>query len=101
MRFLVHITCPHEPFNSYVRDGSAGAKISRILEATKPESIYFSAMEGLRSAVAVYDVKNESDIPSIAEPWFLIFEAECQFDVAMSPEDLQDAGLEDLGQKWG
>jgi hypothetical protein len=34
------------------------------------------------------------------EPFFLNFNADCEFSVAMSPEDLGKAGLEDLGKKW-
>ncbi|GMQ82402.1 MAG: hypothetical protein BMS9Abin05_1854 [Rhodothermia bacterium] len=101
MRYLVHIAIPHEPFNSYVRDGSAGQKIGRILEETKPEAIYFTEEDGTRGATAVYHIENASDVPSIAEPWFLTYEAECRFRMAMSPEDLQNAGLDELGQKWG
>ncbi|MCZ6757295.1 MAG: panthothenate synthetase [Bacteroidetes bacterium] len=101
MRYLVHIMVPHEPFNSYVRDGSAGQKIGRILEETKPEAIYFTEEDGTRGATAVYNIDSASDIPSIAEPWFLTFEADCRFRIAMSPEDLQNSGLDELGQKWG
>ncbi len=101
MRYLAHINFPHEPFNSYVRDGSAGQKIGRILEETKPESIYFTEEDGTRGATAVYNIDSASDIPSIAEPWFLTFEADCRFRIAMSPEDLQNSGLDELGQKWG
>jgi hypothetical protein len=41
-----------------------------------------------------------SDIPALAEPWFLNFHATCEFRIAMSPEDLRKAGLEELGKKW-
>ena len=101
MRHLVYITIPHEPFNSYVRDGSVGQKIGRIMEETKPEAAYFSAVAGQRGGVMVYDLEKASDIPSIAEPWFLTFEADCDFQPCMSPEDLANAGLDALGEKWG
>ncbi len=101
MRHLVYFSLPHEPFNSYVRDGSVGSKIGRILEETKPEAIYFSTSDGQRGGVAIYNVETASDIPSIAEPWFLTFEADCHFQPCMSPEDLMNAGLDELGEKWG
>jgi len=41
MRMLMYIACPIEPFNSGVRGGSAGQKIQKILEALKPEAVYF------------------------------------------------------------
>ena len=38
MRMLLDVTIPHEPFNTAVRNGTAGATISRILEDIKPEA---------------------------------------------------------------
>jgi hypothetical protein len=40
-------------------------------------------------------------VPSLAEPWFLGFNAHVEFSVVMTPEDLGRAGLEALGKKWG
>lgn len=38
--------------------------------------------------------------PALAEPWFLTFQAEVEFRIAMSAEDLKNAGLDELGKKW-
>ena len=46
------------------------------------------------------DVADPSKIPSIAEPFFLTFNASVEFHVVMSPEDLGRAGLEELGKKY-
>jgi hypothetical protein len=100
MRMLVSVICPIEPFNSMVRNGTAGEVIGRIIDDIKPESIYFSEMDGHRGAVMVVDIPDASAIPSIAEPWFLNFEANCKFSVAMSPDDLMKADLPALGEKW-
>lgn len=48
MRMLLNIRIPHEPFNTLVRDGSVGDVISRILEAVKPEAVYFTEQGGGR-----------------------------------------------------
>jgi hypothetical protein len=100
MRILVNVHIPHEPFNTLVRDGRAGAVISQIVEECKPEVIYFTEQSRKRGAVLVVDIAEPSDLPSIAEPWFLKFNAECEFRLAMKPEDLQKAGLDKLGAKW-
>jgi hypothetical protein len=42
MRMLMHFQFPVEPFNTAVRDGSAGQKIQKILEAVK-QRIFFRA----------------------------------------------------------
>lgn len=100
MRMLVNVTFPIEPFSSMVRDGTVGDVIGRVIDAVKPESIYFTELEGNRGAVMVVDVKEASSIPSIAEPWFLNFEAICEFRIAMTPNDLMKANLPKLAEEW-
>jgi len=100
MRILLNIALPHEPFNAFVKDGSAGAKLNKILEAQKPEAVYFTEQDGGRGAVMVVDMKDSSQIPALAEPWFLTFNADVNFRVCMTPADLQKAGLDKLGKQW-
>jgi hypothetical protein len=100
MRMLLHAKIPHETFNAAVRDGSAGHKLNRILEATKPEAIYFTEFEGRRGAILIINLDDPSKVPMFAEPWFLTFNADVEFHVAMTPEDLARAGLDALGKKW-
>ena len=100
MRMLMHVRLPHQPFNTYVQDGSIGNKINQILETTKPEAVYFTEYDGHRGAVMIIQVENPSKVPSFAEPWFLLFNADVQFHIVMKPEDLASAGLDALGKKW-
>ena len=101
MRMLLTVRFPHETFNAAVRDGTAGPKINSILDETKPEAVYFTEMDGYRAAVMIVELENPSMVPVLAEPWFLTFNADVQFHVVMSHEDLQKAGLDKLGKKWG
>lgn len=101
MRMLLHAMFPTEPFNSLVRDGTAGQILQKIVEEIKPEAVYFTEEDGMRSALLVVDLASASDIPKLAEPFFLNFDAECRLRVVMSFEDLQNAGLDALGKKWG
>jgi hypothetical protein len=55
---------------------------------------------GKRSGVFIVEVADASRIPFFAEPFFLQFNAECRFRIAMSAEDLGRAGLDELGKKW-
>ena len=100
MRMLMHLEFPLEPFNTAVRDGSAGPKMKRILEAIKPEAAYFCENHGKRGGTLVVNVNDPSEIPVLAEPWFLTFNANVEFRVAMTPEDLGRSNLEALGKKW-
>ena len=101
MRMLIDLAFPIEPFNTYVRDGSAGERIAKILDDLKPEAVYFTEQDGERGGIMIVDVASPSDVPRIAEPFFLTFNAEVRFHVCMTPDDLAKAGLEDLGDKWG
>lgn len=100
MKMLVNVTWPIEPFNTMVRNGTAGEIIGRVIDDIKPESIYFTELDGNRGAVMVVDVAEASDIPSIAEPWFLNFEAICEFRIAMTPDDLMKSDLTKIAEKW-
>lgn len=101
MKMLLTVEFPLEPFNSLVRSGQAGEVLGRVLEAIKPETAYFTEQDGKRGGFFVLDIQNPSDIPAFSEPFFLNFQASCKFRILMSPEDLQKAGLEELGKKWG
>ncbi|WP_299022276.1 panthothenate synthetase [uncultured Photobacterium sp.] len=100
MKMLMSVDFPHEPFNSLVREGKAGAILKRILDEIKPENSYFTEHNGERSAVLVFDITDSSKIPSYAEPFFLVFNANCHFRIAMTPADLAASGLDQLGKKW-
>ena len=101
MRMILDISIPNEPFNTFVRDGTAGQKLGRILDEVKPEAIYFTEKDGGRGAVMIVEMSDSSMIPALAEPWFLTFDAQVEFRVVMTPPDLQKAGLDEIGKKWG
>ncbi|MBI4444314.1 MAG: panthothenate synthetase [Acidobacteria bacterium] len=100
MRMLLNVIIPNEPFNTAVRNGTAGSTITKILDEIKPEAVYFTEQNGRRGAILVVNVESPSRFPALAEPWFLHFNAECEFRLVMSPRDLEHAGLEELGKKW-
>ncbi|MBA3768589.1 MAG: panthothenate synthetase [Acidobacteria bacterium] len=100
MKILMNVKIPHQQFNTAVKDGSVGSKLNRILEVSKPEAVYFTEQNGHRGAVLIVDVPDASKIPALAEPWFLTFEADVEFRIAMTPDELKNAGLDELGKKW-
>ena len=100
MRMMMRVMIPHEPFNTMVREGTVGETIGRVLEEIKPEAVYFTEHEGQRGAIIIVDVAEPSSVPALAEPFFLSFEADVSFHVVMSPDDLQAAGLDEIGKKW-
>jgi hypothetical protein len=101
MRMMMLIQLPLEPFNTAVRNGTAGSKMKKILDDLKPEAAYFGERDGKRGGILIVDVAKPSDVPRLAEPWFLTFDASVEFRVVMLPQDLAQADLEGLGKKWG
>jgi Domain of unknown function (DUF3303) len=100
MRFLLNVSIPTGKFDQAIADGTISSKMGKILEETKPEAAYFCAKDGKRGGFLVVNMDDVSEIPKLAEPWFMQFDAEVQFLPTMTPVDLQKANLEGLGKKW-
>jgi len=101
MRMMLQIKMPNDDFNDAVREGQAGKILNRILEDAAPEATYFTEIDGQRSAVMIVNVDDPSEVPAYAEPWFLAFDAEVEFRICMTPDDLMKSGLDGIAKKWG
>jgi hypothetical protein len=100
MKMIMLVEFPVEPFNTLVRNGTAGAKLQQVLADVKPEAAYFTERDGKRGAILVVDVPEPSRIPALAEPFFLILNASVELRIAMTAEDLAKSGLDALGKKY-
>ena len=103
MRFLVKAHMDVETANALARLGKLGSTIQSIVEDLKPEAAYFVADEGQRTAYLVVDMQDPSQIPALAEPWFLAFNATIEALPAMVAEDLAKAApaIEQAAKKYG
>jgi len=104
MRMLLRASIPVEAGNAAVKAGTLGATIERILADLKPEAAYFIADDnGQRSASIVFDLQDTSQIPAVAEPWFLAFKAHVSIRPVMNAQDLAKAGpsFPKLVQQYG
>ena len=90
MRFLVKISFPVEAGNAAAKKDGFKV-IQTILEQQKPEAAYFITDGGRRTGILIIDMKDPSDLPRIAEPWFLALNASIEATPAMIPEDLAKA----------
>jgi len=75
-------------------------KWNRSSKKQRPKLFIFTEYDGERGAILIININDPSEVPKFAEPWFLSFNADVQFHIAMNPEELGRAGLEKLGKKW-
>jgi hypothetical protein len=97
MRMLLKASMPVESGNAAVSNGTLGTTIQKILAELKPEAAYFTEDGGERTAWIFFDMKNTSELTSVAEPWFLAFNAKVTVRPAMNPQDLAE-GLPGMQQ---
>ena len=90
MRFMFKISIPVEAGNAAAKNDAFKA-MQGILEQQKPEAAYFLPQNGKRSAILILNLEDASQIPAVAEPWFLAFNAEIEATPVMLAEDLQRA----------
>lgn len=93
MRTLVRISMDVERSNEAIRAGTLAELIEKTRAQLNPESAYFFADHGRRSAQFVFDLADSSEIPAIAEPWFMYTGANVEFFPVMNADDLKN-GLE-------
>lgn len=93
MRMLLRVSIPVEAGNAAAKAGTLGPTIERILSALKPEAAYFFADDnGNRCGAVIFDMTDSSQVPAVAEPWFLAFNAQIKLQPVMTPQDLAKAG---------
>ena len=103
MRMLLKVSIPTETGNAAIRNGSLQSTIKTVLEELKAEAAYFAEDNGIRTGYVFFDMKESSQLPAIAEPWFLALNAEITVRPAMNMQDLAAAApaMEKAAKTWG
>jgi hypothetical protein len=101
---MMQFSIPVEAGNNAARTGGFGAPFQKFLEALKPEAGYFTAgASGERGGFIVFDLADTSQIPGIAEPLFLAYNAKVTFTPVMNAQELVNAqpGIEKAVKEYG
>lgn len=98
MRMMLRITMDVEAANRAVKDGVIPKLVQQTIEQLKPEATYFTADHGKRTGYYFFDMKESSQLPQIAEPWFQATNASIEVQPVMNAEDLR-VGLERVQKK--
>ena len=103
MRMLLKVSIPTDAGNAAIANGTLQSTIQKCLADLKAEAAYFSEDEGLRTAYIFFDMTDSSQLPAIAEPWFLAFNARLTVRPAMNVEDLAKAapGMQNAVKAFG
>jgi hypothetical protein len=99
MRTLLKFQMDVEAANRSIRDGSWAQAMERVMQGLQPEAAYFTAMDGKRTGLIVFDLKEPSQMPVIAEPIFMAVNASIEFAPVMTMEDVQ-AGLQEAAKAF-
>jgi hypothetical protein len=100
---MLKVTIPAESGNAAAKAGKLGSTIQSILADMKPEAVYFTDVDGGRGGYIFFDLQDASQIPAIAEPWMLAFNATIEIHPVMVPDDLAKASgaIEQAVKKFG
>jgi len=98
MRTMIKVTVPVEAGNKAIQEGAMQKVLAEATERLRPEAAYFFTDRGVRTALYVADVKDPSEIPVIAEPFFIGLNAAVEFTPVMNADDLKKA-LERVSKK--
>ena len=103
MLYLLQVRIPIDGGNAALRDPDFGKKMQALLAEIKAQAAYFTTVDGQRGGYIVVPMNDASEMPAIAEPFFLWLKADVTFLPVMTPNDLAKAGpaIGKAVKRWG
>ncbi|TJZ54514.1 hypothetical protein FCH28_15490 [Streptomyces piniterrae] len=89
MRMVLKAQIPVEAGNEAIRNGTMSKVIESALESIKPEAAYFTTDDGYRTAFLYFDMQDSSQMPVVAESFFLDMNANVTIKPVMNTDDLR------------
>jgi hypothetical protein len=89
MRMMLKARLDTDAANASIKSGTMPDAIKSAIDRLHPEAAYFMPEAGHRTCFLVFDMEDQSQIPSIAEPFFEELKAEIEIEPVMNLDDLQ------------
>ena len=99
MRMLLKVEMDVDAANRAIKDGSWAQAMERVMQRLQPEAAYFTALDGKRTGLIIFDLKEPSEIPPIAEPFFMTVNAAIELTPVMTMEEVQ-TGLQEAAKAF-
>jgi len=90
---MIKAQIPTPAGNDAIKDGSLPRIIASVLESLKAEAAYFTAEDGMRTALIFFEVDDSSAIPPASEPLFMGLDAHVTWAPVMNADEMR-AGVE-------
>jgi hypothetical protein len=90
---MMKVSIPVEMGNKGVKEGMLPKTVMSFVDTMKPETAFFTAEGGKRTAFFVFDLSDPTMIPTIAEPFFMNLHASIEFAPVMNLAEMK-AGVE-------
>ena len=88
MRMMLRVMVDTAMGSEALKTGRLPQLIQALSEKIKPEAAYFSLQDGQRCGFFFFDMTDQTQMPSIAEPLYMELGAEIDLQPAMNFEDL-------------
>ncbi|MBO0655617.1 hypothetical protein J1792_23395 [Streptomyces triculaminicus] len=89
MRTLLRARMDTRAGNEALRNGTLSKVVEEMIERLHPEAAYFTALDGGRTCLLVFDMEDSSQMPAVCEKLFTEMEAEVELHPVMNADDLK------------
>jgi hypothetical protein len=91
VRMMLKVQIPPDGGNQAIKAGNQGAIFQALIDQIKPEAVYFTQEDGLRTAYFVYTIHETTDFAAIHEPLIQGFGARVYDMPALTWDELKNA----------
>jgi len=92
MRMMLRVRMNTAKANEAVKSGTLPKVMGAFMEKAKPEAAYFTLDNGERTGFFVFDMKDSTQMPPLAEDLFMALGADLQLTPVMNADEMR-AGL--------